>query len=86
MGSTASSQLLPRLAQKTHRRNALKSITGNTKHKKSWGMALMSGPRYSRAHDKSQATHLFMDMLTRLMMTLPSTRSALRAERRPSHL
>ena len=53
-------------------------------------MVLMSGtPQHahiSRAHKKSAAAHLFMDMLTRLMMTLPSTRSALRADRRPSHL
>ena len=55
-----------------------------------------TGVRYCRADsatchvlktpDKSHTAHLFMDMLTRLMMTLTSTRSALRADRRPSHL
>ena len=35
---------------------------------------------------KQHSSHLFMDMLTRLMMTLPSTRSALRRDRRSSHL
>ena len=88
MGSAASSELPLHLAQSPHRRNVFNGVTGSTEHGVSWCVALPS--RLRNIHMcgghliRPQAAHLFMDMLTRLMMTLLSTRSALRADRRPS--